>query len=80
MDQGWNEDINYRALEASHAWTFAMHLSLFVSLQDMTPKMRATGICLGSHYCTEINGQMEDGCIQVTSLSGNDIIDGKNGT
>jgi len=66
-DQGWHPDVNARAGAASHARNFALHLSLFVPLQDATYAMGSTGICPGSQFCTEIDGWMEDRCMQVAS-------------
>jgi hypothetical protein len=36
---GWHPDVNAQASVKSHARNFMMHFSLFIALQDTTPKM-----------------------------------------
>jgi len=64
--QGWHPDVNAKASVKSHARNFMMHFSLFITLQDTTPKMGATGVCPGTQYCTTVEDN-EFGCKQVTS-------------
>jgi len=64
--QGWHPDVNAQASVKSHARNFMMHFSLFITLQDTTPKMGATGVCPGTQYCSRVE-DFELGCKQVTS-------------
>ncbi|KAL3907355.1 MAG: hypothetical protein SGILL_008910, partial [Bacillariaceae sp.] len=75
--QGWHPDVNAKSSSLSHARDFLMHFSLFVALQDTPPRMGATGICPGTHYCASVDDDAYDnGCLQVrtgTDSNGRDV-------
>ena len=50
--QVWHQDVKADGSAIKFARTFSHSYSLFIALQDTTEAMGATGLCPGTHYCT----------------------------
>jgi len=58
--QGWHADIKQNGNPTKFGRTYSHSYSLFLPLQDTTTKMGATGLCPGTHYCSNWMGDVCD--------------------
>ena len=62
-DQGIHTDSDYFGSSLLYSRTFLHSYTMFMALQDTTPKMGATTICPGTHWCA--NEDLEDVCLSI---------------
>ena len=62
-DQGIHTDSDYFGSSLLYSRTFLHSYTMFMALQDTTPKMGATTICPGTHWCA--NEDLEDVCLSL---------------
>ena len=53
IHQYWHDDVIPEASATRYARSFGPSFSLFILLQNTTVEMGATGVCPGSHYCSD---------------------------
>ncbi|GAX24307.1 hypothetical protein FisN_4Lh421 [Fistulifera solaris] len=51
--QYWHDDVVATASAINYARTFGPSYSVFIQLQNTTKGMGATGVCPGTHYCSD---------------------------